>query len=139
VKIVEIKASTIIFWVLAAVLLIFGTLYIAWPIAPYHEGIIGMTAEELATNLPEINNLMVALVNVAGIGFLAIGIFIAYLGRRAWKESGHWYTLLSVFIAFFLPLVYIVYAIGGPLVLAVALAVIQGTGLGVSSTIDRNW
>ena len=76
----EIKASTIIFWILAAVLLIFGTLYIAWPIAPYHEGIIGMTAEELATNLPEINNLMVALVNVAGIGFLAIGIW--FFGHR---------------------------------------------------------
>lgn len=129
------KPSQGIFAAVGLLVLVFGFLYIIWPIAPYHEEIIGMTYEELSTNHPAISGLMTALVNVVGLAFLALGVFVLYLGLKAWDEVGARIVLLVVLVITVLPLAYVVYATGGPWVIMLLVSVLNIAGI-ISSQIE---
>lgn len=133
------KISTWFFWASSAFSLFFGVLYLVWPIAPYHEKIIGMSFPELLQGYPGIARLIITLVNVVGIGFLAVGLYGIYIGHRAWQDRYAWISAALVLGAFYLPAVYIVYGAGGPVLLSMIPAALQTVALLVSAGLDRAW
>ncbi len=108
------QKSTLAFWFSALILLIFGILYLVWPIAPYHEEIIGLSSEELASRYPEIAKLMMTLVNIAGLSFVSLGILTLGLGVLAWQNRVAWLSFLVILIVFAAPLTYVTAITGGP-------------------------
>ena len=126
------KPSQVIFAIIGLLSLVFGVIYVLLPMASYHEGMVGMTAAELAEGYPEIYGLLTTLVDVAGLTFLALGIFILWVGSRAWKEKGSWMTILAVFIVCVLPMTYVVGSAGGPLVVMGIVAALCFAGLVLS-------
>jgi len=133
------KKSVVLVWLAAAICLVTGVLYLIWPIAPYHEGIIRMTAGELAENHPNINALMTTSINVIGVSMVGIGLLVAYVGTRIWREKAAWWVLLVFTVVFTIPLAVIVGRVGGPTLLVVIPAVLQALGLGLAATVDKSW
>ncbi len=131
------KKSTILFAVSALVFLLFGVLYLIWPLAPYYEEAIGMSAAEFVAGHPEIADLMLTLVNVTGLSFLALGIFTFTLGTLTWQNRLVWYSLLAVVIIFALPLTYIVAETGGPYPVVIVVILLQLIGL-ILAVRERN-
>ena len=116
------NASRTCFLLLAAFFIAMGVLYIVWPIAPYHEKIIGMDAVAFQQQFPEIAKLMVALVDVVGISFIAFGITLVSLGWYAATNKQALLTLAVLVPVYGIPLFYIVLMVGGP-------AMLTGVGL----------
>ncbi len=133
------KKSTVLVWLAAAICLVSGVLYLVWPIAPYHEGIIRMTAQELAVNHPYINALMTTTINVIGISLLGIGILVAYVGTRIWRDKLSWWVLLVFTVVFTIPLALIVGRVDGPTLLVAIPTVLQAVGLVLAATVEKNW
>lgn len=126
------RASTVIFGIVGILALAFGILYVLWPIAPYHEEIIGMSANELTSQYPDIGGLMTTLVDVVGLAFLALGVFILWVGPKAYDEMGSWLAILIVLVITIAPLTYVVYSAGGPTAVMLVVLVLIIAGLTVS-------
>lgn len=132
---ISLEPSQGIFGAVGIIALIFGILYIVWPIAPYHEGIIGMTFKELSNSYPAVSGLMTTLVNVVGLTFLSLGVFTLKVGKKAWDEITSWLSILAELIVTLLPLTYVVYAAGGPVSIMVLVDILTIAGL-VSSHLE---
>lgn len=130
--------STLAFGTLAAYFFVFGVLYVVWPMAPYHQEIIGTSATELASTQPSVYALMTALVDVAGLCFLAIAIAVFVFGRDAGERPSATLALVGIFGACTLPLTYVVYLVDGPLVVASIPVVIHLVGLGTIYA-EKEW
>jgi len=124
-----VKKSTIIFGLSALFLLVFGVLYVIWPLAPYHEDIIGMSSTELVSTSPDIAYLLLTGVDVTGLTFIGLGILMISMGFLAWQSRIAWYSILLVIVFFALPLSYIVAETGGPYLMIIILILIQVVGL----------
>ncbi len=124
-----VKKSTIIFGLSALFLLIFGVLYVIWPLAPYHEDIIGMNSTDLVSSSPDIAYLLLTGVNVTGLTFIGMGILMISMGFLAWQSRIAWYSILLAIVFFALPLSYIVAETGGPYLMIIIVILVQVIGL----------
>lgn len=125
----NIRPSHMLFSISAALAVLFGALYLFWPIAPYHEEIIGMSFHDLDALNSDVAGLMKTLVDVVGLSFLAIGIFLAYTGEKAWRERWARVVLTGVLAIYVIPLGIVVHLAQGPSELIVAVAVLVTAGL----------
>lgn len=125
----NIRPSHVLFGIAAALAVLFGVLYIVWPIAPYHEEIIGMSFNELKTLDADVAGLMTTLVDVVGLSFLGIGAFLAYTGAKAWRDRWARAVITAVLLVFVIPMVVVVHLAGGPTAIMAAVGVIVAAGL----------
>lgn len=130
--------STVAFGVLGAYYVIFGVLYLLVPIAPYHREFIGMTASEFASAQPSLYALQTALVDVAGLSFLAIAIAVFVFGRDAPTRPTASLALVGILAVYTVPVTYVVFRIDGPVVLASIPSVVHFAGLGLLYT-EKEW
>ncbi len=135
------KKSNVFFGISTLFLLVFGVLYVIWPLAPYHEDIIGMTAAELFSGDPGVADLMTTLVSVNGLLFIVLGIFILGTGSLAWQHRAAWLSLLVALIIFAGPFAYFTYIVaevGGPYFVIFIPMLCQAIGL-VLAAKERQW
>lgn len=125
----NIRLSHVLFGVAALSAILFGVLYLVWPIAPYHEEIIGMTFNELKSLDAEVAGLMRTLADVVGLSFLGIGAFLAYTGEKAWRDRWARAVIAAVLLVFVVPMVVVVHLAGGPTAVMAAVGVIVAAGL----------
>lgn len=122
----------------AAFAALLGFLYLWFPIMPYHEEIIGMTAGELSEMNADVYQLMTVLVDVVGVSFLAIAASFFVLGQLAVENRVTFGVILLIFFVFTIPLVYLVVVADGPVALSAV-----GAGLHLGSILaiyrERNW
>lgn len=125
----SIRPSHVLFGISAIFAIIFGILYLIWPIAPYHEDIIGLSYDALAEQHPDIAGLMTTLVDVVGLSFLAVGAFLAYTGEKAWKERWARAVITVVLFIFVIPMVVVVHLAGGPTGIMAVVTALVAAGL----------
>lgn len=134
----ETTKSTLTFGALAAYFFVFGVLYLVWPMAPYHQEIIGTSASELASSQPAMYALVTGLVDVAGASFLAVAIAVFAFGRDAGERPTATLALVGLLAAYTFPLTYVVYLVDGPIVLGSIPLVIHLIGLGIVYA-EKEW
>jgi len=93
---------------------------------------MGIEGSKIALTEPIVYKLLVTLVDVVGLAFLALGIFVIWLGYQAWNDRGAWLTLLLVFFVFTLPMCIVVGLVGGPLGITVLVACLTALALGLA-------
>lgn len=125
----SIRPSHVLFGISALFAILFGILYLFWPIAPYHEEIIGLSYDALAEQHPDIAGLMTTLVDVVGLSFLAVGAFLAYIGGKAWRERLARTVITVVLFIFVIPMVAVVHLAGGPTGVMAVVAALVAAGL----------
>lgn len=101
----------------AAYIALIGVLYIWFPILPYHEEIISMTAAELAEMNIDLYQLLTVLVNSVGVSLLTIAVFFFVLGRLAVQHRYSFIAVILMLFLFTIPLNYLVQVAGGPIAL----------------------
>lgn len=77
----EPRTPTAFVTITAAFIALIGLLYLWFPIVPYHEESIGMTAAELSETNTDVSQRMTVLVDVVGVSFLAIAASFFVLGQ----------------------------------------------------------
>lgn len=132
------KISTVFVWLAALISLVMGTLYLIWPIAPYHQNTIKMTAQELALNYPNINALMTTQINVIGLSLLGVGVLTVYVGMKIWQDKTAWVFLLISTFVFTIPLIFTVEQTLVKIIIAIP-TLFQGVGLILAATVDKSW
>ncbi len=82
------SATGLCYGVTAAASLFMGLLYLLSPeFMPYHAAAIGQQWGEVT---PELQVLLLALIRVAGGGFLSLAIVIMVLLYRPWRDGAQW-------------------------------------------------
>lgn len=134
----EPRAPTAFVTITAAYIALIGILYLWFPILPYHEEILSMTAAELADVNIDLYQLMTVLVNSVGVSLLTIAVFFFVLGRLAVQHRSSFLAVSLMLFLFTIPLNYLVHSAGGPIELTGVGAILH---LGTIAAIyrDRAW
>ena len=109
----RLKVATIMLYVFAAYLILFGLVYLLSPrIMPYHERFLGKTFEELDSKTA---TLSVASLKVVGSLALSIGIgFIMMIRLQFSRGNRHaWWIILVMSLVALVPITFITFSIGG--------------------------
>jgi ABC-type Fe3+ transport system permease subunit len=109
----RLKVATIMLYVFAAYLILFGLVYLLSPrIMPYHERFLGKTFEELDSKTA---TLSVASLKVVGSLALSIGIgFIMMIRLQFSRGDRHaWWIILVMSLVALVPITFITFSIGG--------------------------
>jgi hypothetical protein len=109
----RLKVATIMLYVFAAYLILFGLVYLLTPrIMPYHERFLGKTFEELDSKTA---TLSVASLKVVGSLALSMGIgFIMMIRLQFSRGNRHaWWIILVMSLVALVPITFITFSIGG--------------------------
>ena len=109
----RLKVATIMLYVFAAYLILFGLVYLLTPrIMPYHERFLGKTFEELDSKTA---TLSVASLKVVGSLALSMGIgFIMMISLQFSRGNRHaWWIILVMSLVALVPITFITFSIGG--------------------------
>jgi ABC-type Fe3+ transport system permease subunit len=109
----RLKVATIMLYVFAAYLILFGLVYLLTPrIMPYHERFLGRTFEELDSKTA---TLSVASLKVVGSLALSMGIgFIMMIRLQFSRGNRHaWWIILVMSLVALVPITFITFSIGG--------------------------
>lgn len=122
--------SQILFLLVAVFFAAMGVLYLVRPLAPYHEKMIGMSAREFDAAVPSpAKKLTFTLVKVVGLGFVALGVAIGYIGWHAATDSIALGILAFLLFVYGLPLLRQVRRAGGPILLVALGLLVYAGGL----------
>jgi len=133
----RLKVATIMLYVFAAFLILFGLVYLLSPrIMPYHERFLGKTFEELD---PKMATLGLATMKVVGALALSMGIGFVLMIRFQFSRGDRyaWWIILVMSLLALVPIAFISFSIGGVhspgrsivisiLVMSVAMAISKG-------------
>lgn len=109
----RLKVATIMLYVFAAYLILFGLVYLLSPrIMPYHERFLGKTFEELDSKTAYLS---LASLKVVGSLALSIGIgFIMMIRLQFSRGNRHaWWIILVMSLVALVPITFITFSIGG--------------------------
>ena len=109
----RLKVATIMLYVFAAFLILFGLVYLLSPrIMPYHERFLGKTFEELD---PKTAYLSLASLKVVGSLALSMGIGFAMMIRFQFSRGDRyaWWIILVMSLVALVPITFITFFIGG--------------------------
>ena len=109
----RLKVATIMLYVFAAYLILFGLVYLLSPrIMPYHERFLGKTFEELDSKTA---TLSVASLKVVGSLALSIGIGFIMMIRLQFSRGDRyaWWIILVMSLVALVPITFITFSIGG--------------------------
>jgi hypothetical protein len=109
----RLKVATIMLYVFAAYLILFGLVYLLSPrIMPYHERFLGKTFEELDSKTA---TLSVASLKVVGSLALSIGIGFIMMIRLQFSRGNRqaWWIILVMSLVALVPITFITFSIGG--------------------------
>jgi ABC-type Fe3+ transport system permease subunit len=134
----RLKVATIMLYVFAAFLILFGLVYLLSPrIMPYHERFLGKTFEELE---PKTATLSLASLKVVGALALSMGIGFVMMIRFQFSRGDRyaWWIILVMSLLALVPITFITFFIGGVhspgwsivisiLVMSVAMAISRGS------------
>jgi ABC-type Fe3+ transport system permease subunit len=133
----RLKVATIMLYVFAAFLILFGLVYLLSPrIMPYHERFLGKTFEELD---PKTAYLSLASLKVVGALALSMGIGFVMMIRFQFSRGDRyaWWIILVMSLVALVPITVISFFIGGVhspgwsivisiLVMSIAMAISKG-------------
>ena len=104
-KNISFKISIILFYILSAGTVAFGSLYFFRSnIMPYHYSFLHLTPEELTNFNPNILKLMIAFLKIIGSSFIAIGIGVAIITFRGIRQEKAW-AWWSILVIYLFPIV----------------------------------
>jgi ABC-type Fe3+ transport system permease subunit len=109
----RLKVATIMLYVFAAYLILFGLVYLLTPrIMPYHERFLGRTFEELDSKTA---TLSVASLKVVGSLALSMGIGFIMMIRLQFSRGNRyaWWIILVMSLVALVPITFITFSIGG--------------------------
>ena len=109
----RLKVATIMLYVFAAFLILFGLVYLLSPrIMPYHEKFLGKTFEELD---PKTASLSLATMKVVGALALSMGIGFVMMIRFQFSRRDRyaWWIILVMSLLALVPIAVISFFIGG--------------------------
>ena len=109
----RLKVATIMLYVFAAYLILFGLVYLLSPrIMPYHERFLGKTFEELDSKTA---TLSVASLKVVGSLALSMGIGFIMMIRLQFSRGNRyaWWIILVMSLVALVPITFITFSIGG--------------------------
>ena len=133
----RLKVATIMLYVFAAYIILFGLVYLISPrLMPYHERFLGKTFEELD---PKMATLGLATMKVVGALALSMGIGFVLMIRFQFSRGDRyaWWIILVMSLLALVPIAVITFFIGGVhspgwsivisiLVMSVAMAISKG-------------
>ena len=133
----KLKVATIMLYVFAAFLILFGLVYLLSPrLMPYHERFLGKTFEQLD---PKMATLGLATMKVVGALALSLGIGFVMMIRFQFSRGDRyaWWIILVMSLLALVPITVISFFIGGVhspgwsivisiLVMSVAMAISKG-------------